>query len=359
MQTIEFKYPKNASKLAEQNANFKKFRESTKVNLEPENKFAPIKGVRLFAKDVAKLHEFHDSSAPINDAILVQKTNPEELIDILSTSLITLEYTKMKGSYEKAKAQASAADKPKVEKAYKEALGNLKIAYHTIGLKNISEADMSSFSKELTKDDKAFNTIVNISNSQKVIKNAPKLKFDRNAISEGRFETITGKVDDLVTGVIILPENLCDLPLASGSFTKHFGRTFSLRVTLSLPCVTRYCWGIPCGFGWCRRTFTIASLQYNVDLSVGYKVTCCGGAAWGSSSANVCASLLGVTFCAGCSASIVGVVGISRTPLANNKCIYGLGLNAQLKCTFGSATVLNISVPFGYNLVGPCPPLPC
>jgi len=135
-----------------------------------------------------------------------------------------------------------------------------------------------------------------------------------------------------------------------------------LSVTISLPCIVR--WGGPWGchcipiFGWCQHTYTIASLSYNVDLNIGYKVTCCGGAAWGFASANVCASLLGHQFCAGCTASIVGAVGIARTPVGD-KCNYGIGLTAALKCTFGSITVLSVSYPFGFTLSGPCPPLPC
>lgn len=364
METIEFKYPKNPSKPSEERTIFKKFRDSVEPLKEDQipkneaNLFTTIKGQRLFASDVAKIHSISNSTNPISEAVSNQKSSPEDVINTLSTSLITLEYTKMKGAYKKALATANAEEKIKINKAYKDAVVNFKTAYSTIGLKNINESDMDAFSSELLKENDSFNTIVTIDNSKKAVAKAPIIKFDSNALAEGKFETTVGKVSDLLVGSTILPANLCQQPLSQGSFTRHFSNSFSLRVTLRLPCVTKYCWGIPCRFGICTRTYTIASLRYSVDLNIGYRVTCCGGAAWGSASANVCASLLGVTFCAGCSANIIGVAGISRTPSGGN-CIYGLGLTAQLRCTFGGATVLNVSVPFGHNLIGPCSPLPC
>lgn len=364
METLEFKYPKNASKASEEKANFGKFRKDAplvkddSIENPDADKFKPINAKKLIADDVIKLHSISNSTNPLAEAISNQKSTPDEVINTLSTSIITLEYTKMKGAYKKAMETASALDKPKIEKTYKDAINNFKVAYGTIGLKNLGEKDFDAFSSELLRDKDAFNTIVTIENSKKQVARAPKIKFEPTAISEGKFETTVGKIDDLLVGNTVLPRDLCQQPLVQGSFVRHFSNSFSIRVTLSLPCVTRYCWGIPCGFGICSRTYTIANLRYNVDLNIGYRVTCCGGAAWGSASANVCASLLGLSFCAGCSASIIGVAGISRTPVGSN-CVYGVGFNAQFRCTFGGVTVLNVTVPFGHNFTGPCPPLPC
>lgn len=365
MNTIQFSYPKGTSTSAELTKKFKAFRESQKaptLSSLSKNEFhtpEPVKGVNLFAKDVAMLHQIASSSSPLAEAVGNQEATPEQIIGTLSSALLTLEYVKMQAAYKKAKAEAkNDNEKKQIDATWQEGVKGLGSAYSSIGLKGLGEKNMNAFSTELLKDKNAFNSVVNINNSRLAIKTAAKASFTAQSVAMGNFETQIAKIDDPLIGNLVLPMNLCATPFAQGSFTKHFGHSFSLQVTISLPCVTKYCWGIPCGFGWCTHTYTLASLSYNVDLNVGYKVTCCGGSAWGFASANVCASFLGKQFCAGCTAGIVGAVGIARTP-SGGKCIYGLGLTAQLKCTFAGITVLNVSYPFGYSLTGPCPPLPC
>ncbi len=365
METIDFKFPKEVNSSSEEKKLFRDFRTAentiSSATLDDEEMpvFAEVKGMPLFASDVAKLHEISTSSSPLAEAVSNQKATPEEIIGTLSTSLLTLEYVKMKSALNTALSNAAnEQEKAKINATYKEAIKSFQMAYSSIGLKGINERTMDGYSTEILKDTNAFNSVVNIYNSKLLLKQPGKPIFSASSVAVGKFETEVAKIDDNLVGVTVLPLNICKRPFVQGAFTKHFGQSFNLRVTISLPCVTKRCWGIPCGFGWCTHTYTLANLSYNVDLSVGYKLTCCGGSAWGSASANVCASLLGKQFCAGCSANIVGVAGISRTPNASN-CIYGLGLRAQLKCTFAGITVLNLSVPFAHTFTGPCPPLPC
>ena len=364
MNTINFSYPKGTSTSAELTKKFKAFRDSQKApslsSLSKElHNPEPVKGVNLFAKDVKMLHEIASSASPLAEAVGNQEATPEQIIGTLSSALLTLEYVKMQAAYKKAKDGAKTdTEKKQIDSTLQEAIKGFKSAYSSIGLKGIEEKNMNAFSSELLKDKNAFNSVVNINNSKLAVKTGAKGSLTAKSVAMGNFVTQVAKIDDPLIGNLVLPKNLCSTPFAQGSFTRHFGHSFNLQVTISLPCVTNYCWGIPCGFGFCSHTYTLASLSYNVDLNVGYKVTCCGGSAWGFASANVCASFLGHQFCAGCTAGIVGAVGIARTPSGSN-CIYGLGLTAQLKCTFGSFTVLNISYPFGYSLTGPCPPLPC
>ena len=369
MNTIKFDYPKGAATPAVLTKKLKGFRDAQKAPAisaipKSENPVAtPVKGINLFAKDVAMIHSIASSTSPLAEAVSNQKATPDEIIGTLSSALITLEYVKMQSNFKVAMAKAkTAADKQTLNKSWEEGVKGFQLAYGAIGLKGIQESHMEGFSKELLKNNNAFNSIVTIENSKQATTGVVSKNLKVGSVALGKFETQVIKVDDAVVGNIALPANLCSTPFAQGSFTKHFGHSFSLRVTIMLPCIKR--WGGPFGchcipiFGLCEHHYTIASLSYNVDLNVGYRLTCCGGEAWGFASANVCASLLGKTFCAGCSASIIGVVGIGRTP-SGGKCTYGLGLRAELKCTFGPVTVLHVTYPFGYTFTGPCPPLPC
>ena len=113
-------------------------------------------------------------------------------------------------------------------------------------------------------------------------------------------------------------------------------------------------------FRTCRKTFTLAGVSFSVDLTVGYKVTCCGATAFGQAAVQACASIVGISVCAKCTASVAGVAGLVKTS-SGSSCSYGLGVNASLKCEFAGVTLLSLSAPFGWTITGPCPPagFPC
>jgi hypothetical protein len=369
MNEIKFTYPKGNSTSAELTKKIKGFRDGQKpppVSGIPKKEVdtaTPVRGVNLLAKDVKMLHNIASSRSPLAEAVSNEAVSPEQIIGSLSSALITLEFVKMQGAFKKAMdGLKKDADKKTLNDQWQEGIKTFKTMYATIGLKDIDEKKMASFSSALLKNKNAFNSVVNIDNSRQLVKTAAtRSVMNERSIATGKFETEIVKIIDPIVGNVGLPKNLCSTPFAQGGFTKHFGQSFSLRVTLTLPCIK---WGGPFGCkcipypSLCTNTYTLASLSYNVDLNVGYKVNCCGGSAWGSASANVCGSILGITVCAGCTANIVGAVGIARTPSGGN-CIYGLGLTAQLKCTFAGITVLYVNAPFGYTFTGPCPPLPC
>jgi hypothetical protein len=367
MNTYSFTYPKGTvttaeltKKIAEFRANEKSSRVArlSKKTTNPEQR---IKGVKLVAKHVAMIHGLANSKSPLRDAVSIHEVTPDEILGSLSTSLITLDFVKMQGAYKKALTAAKTdADKKALYADWMEGVDGFKSAYATIGLKGLNEKTMLSYSSELLKNKNAFNSLVNINNTKVAVKGYAGKNMDEDPKGTGKFETEEGTEEEPLTGNLIIPKNACSIPLVQGGFTKHFEHTFNLSVTISLPCIKGWggLFGIIPKFGWCRHTYNLASLSYNVDLNIGYKVTCCGGMAWGYAAANVCASLLGKQFCAGCSAGIVGVIGIGRAPSGSN-CVYGLGLKAELKCTFGKLTIVNLSYPFGYTITGPCPPLPC
>jgi len=312
----------------------------------------------LQASHVAALHEIHSSSNPLAEAVSTQKVTPDLIFGTLASSILTLDFIKMQAGLKAALAKAKTADdKQKLSEGWKEGVLGFTTAFAAAGLPGVDESHLLGFSQELQADKKAFASIVTIANT--AVGGKPTALIPGAKALAG-FVAQVQKIDDALLGNIILPQNLCSQPLAQGTFTKHFGQTFSLQVHISVPCITGWhtVWGIPVWpiWGWCNNTYTIASLSYNVDLQIGYRVTCCGGVAWGFASANVCATLLGIQFCAGCTASLIGAAGIVHTPNGTN-CTYGLGLKAELKCTFAGATVLDVIYPFGYTFQGPCPPL--
>jgi hypothetical protein len=213
----------------------------------------------------------------------------------------------------------------------------------------LKEADLRGFSQELRKNKANFNSIVNIANSGVIVGAPSGQPLTVNTVATGGWVPQTGVFIDpgqVVTTIF----GLCDKPFAEGVFTKHFSRSFSLTISLTVWCPT---WTNP--FRTCKKNFTIAGVSFSVDVQVGYRVTCCGATVWGQAQAQACGTIIGITVCAGCTATITGVAGIGRSGTGSN-CTYGIGVNAQLKCTFAGITVFYVQVPFGFNVNGPCPP---
>src|SRR5204862_4737948 len=145
------------------------------------------------------------------------------------------------------------------------------------------------------------------------------------------------------TDLVITPiRDLCSAPLAQGSYTKHISYSVSLSVRIPYPCCS---WSSGCH--WCHYTVTLAGVSFSLNLDVGYKVTCCGATAWGQAYAQACATIVGQSVCAGCSATVTGVAGVSRTPVTTG-CEYGLGVEAELTCTLAGHTILDVTYSFGW-----------
>ena len=141
-------------------------------------------------------------------------------------------------------------------------------------------------------------------------------------VAAGNFATVYDRFIDRDWIVIPTPADLCDRPI-EGKYTKHFSRSFNLSVTIGYWCPT---WTNP--FRWCTKTVTIAGVTVSLGLEVGYRITCCGAIAWGQAYAQACVSVLGQSVCAGCSARVIGLAGISRTG-SGSSCSYGLGVSAE------------------------------
>jgi hypothetical protein len=342
LETSFVKSPMKAAAFKAANTNWIRSIQAPKV---AQPKPGAIKAVAITAADVTKLAAVSKSTSATAE-ILAQGLGPDQTLGLLYSSIVAYEYTKLKA--ERKKRSTVARTKAKTDAEWGKVVEAVAAGYSAAGLKGLKEADLDKMATELGRNKANFNAVATIANSVEDSLEAVEPKV------LGGFLTHVAVIPDLVAEVTTAPSSLCTTPI-QGNFTKHFSRSFALKVRLYVPCPS---WTNP--FRWCWKTFTIASVSFSLDLSVGYRVTCCGATAWGQAAAQACGSIVGVSVCATCTAKIVGVAGVGRTG-SGSSCSYGLGINAELKCTLAGATVLYLSVPFGWTITGPCPPasLPC
>jgi hypothetical protein len=345
------KYPDKAVSPQELRKAFKSWQGRQSKPTVPAVKEKKIKAVRFTASDIGKLRRISESPSPTAEAIVGQEMGPDQILGTLFSTLTALEFTKMESEFKRRMASAaSPAARERVQSEWAQVVKAAQQAYASGGLKGMKEVDLRDLSQELRKNKANFNAVVKIANSGVVVDATTRRSLEAITVATGGWLPQTGVLIDPGTIITTIP-GLCDKPFVEGVFTKHFSRSFSLTVSLYVPCPT---WTNP--FRWCHKNFTIASASFSLDLQVGYRVTCCGATAWGQASAQACGSIIGITFCAGCTAKIVGVAGIGRSGTGNS-CTYGIGVNAQLKCTFAGITVFSLQVPFGFTVSGPCPPV--
>jgi hypothetical protein len=342
--TFEVEFPKKTSSAAEAKAALSKWQGSVRAPPGEQPRPKTLAAVQLTADHASRLRAVHESDAPIAE-LISQEMGPDDVLGVTYSSLVAFNYTQMSSEY---KTRLAAAKDTKAKEAvtdqWRQIVRGAQQAMAAAGQKGLTEEQLGKMASELGRNKNNFNAVANIANTAKVTPDTAPQK-----LGTGAFVTQRAVIASLPVSVSF-PPTLCQQPFAQGSFTKHFGNTFSLSVTINVWCPT---WTNP--FKTCPHTYTLASLMYSVDLSVGYKVTCCGASAWGQAAAQVCGSIVGIQLCASCTASIVGVTGFSRNAVGG-QCSYGLGITADLQCKFGSVTVLHVSAPFGWTIMGPCPP---
>lgn len=343
-------YSKNTLTDSELKSKFETWQNGVKPS-QPDIKLSNITAVPLKAKQVQSLRAITESPTPTAEAIVRQKMNADQLIGTLFTSLTTLEFTKIESEHQsRLKAATTPAAKATVEAQWQNIVNQVLQAFKAAGLTGLKEADLHQFSKELLSNKANFNAIVNIANTGVNVPGDIPQKLSSNTVFKAGFVPQTGVlIDNTIASTSIL--NLCSRPIVSGSYTKHFHRGFSLVVSIPYPCGIS--WD---GIEWCHKHVTLAGLSFDLNLQVGYSVSCCGAVAYGQASARVCGTIIGITECAGCTAQITGVTGFGCAT-AGSSCTYGLGINAELKCTFAGYTLFDVQAPFGFNITAPCPPV--
>jgi hypothetical protein len=318
-----------------------------------KNPDVPIKAVSPTTSNIEKLVAVANSDQAPQE-IINQKLDEQAFFGTAVSALTVYEFIKMQGEYSKRKAARSTA--PKADSEWAQVVKGALGAFAAAGL-NITEAQLTSAAKDLAGNKRQLETVVRISNSRvlkddKTVVPAPGTGATAKVLGgglTGTFATATALIIDPNLFTVTIP-NLCSKPFAEGIFTKHWTHSWSLTISIPYWCPI---WSNPGRM--CSYTVTIANVTVDVGLNVGYRVNCCGATAWGQAWAQACGTVAGITKCVGCTATVVGVAGFSRTPVGS-QCSYGLGINASLSCQVFGATVFNATWTFGYTVIGPCPP---
>jgi hypothetical protein len=311
----------------------------------PKNPPVRVKAVKPTKAAFAKLRAVSRSTS--STEAISQRLTQETFFGTLYSALTTYEYMQLEAEYKQRKSTGGG----NVDEEWANVQKAAQTAFAAGGLKRVDPADLSRFSQTLRSNAANRDAVIQIANTGRAEPGRARTRgLTSGLVVTGAFVPIATKIIDRFGDIIIPIPTLCTQPLIQGSFTKHFGSSVSLSVTLTVWCPT---WTDP--FRTCQKTFTLASVSWAVDVNVGYKVTCCGATVWGSATVAACATIVGISVCASCTASITGVAGVSRTPLGSS-CLYGLGISASLTCKLFGATIFTASAPFGWTIAGPCPP---
>jgi hypothetical protein len=341
---IKTDYPKRSiSSKVEAKAALTRWHAERKPPKAPRNDDIKIKAQPLQRAEVAKLRSVAEAGLDPT-ALEKQSVDLPHVFGTLFSSLATYRYMDMQAEYKRRKANGRGG--AGVDQKWQEILASFKALFASAGLRDVDEARLNEFVKELNASKANRDYIVDVANTAV---EASAVRSLASLVPVAVIVPQVGVVSELIPVVTVI-KDLCAVPFAQGTYTKHFFHSVALTVKIPYPCCS---WTSGCH--WCYSTVTIASASVSLDLNVGYKVTCCGATAWGQVGAQVCGSIFGVTACAGCTATIVGVAGVSRTPVATG-CEYGLGVEAELKCTLAGHTILDLTYSFGWVVSGPCPP---
>lgn len=308
----------------------------------PKNREVKLKAQEPATAQVARLAAVVESDAAPEE-IIRQKFDEEQFFGTLFSSLTLYEYVRMEGEYRKRKEGPRTARNADAE--WEKVVEGFRSAFANAGLE-VTPQQLARYAKDLTGNKRNFEAVAKVANSRVIIESKTTEDF---GLFTGLFTTVVDRFVDPNIVTTVVPD-LCRVPFAEGTFTKFWSKSWPLTASIPYPCPT---WTNP--FRICWSTVTIATVSVNVGLNVGYKVSCCGASAWGQAYAQACGTVLGVTKCVGCTATVVGVAGFSRTPVGS-QCNYGLGINASVQCSVFGATVFSASWPFGYTVTGPCPP---
>ena len=337
--------------VAEANKAFKDWQKNQPVPAQAKNPNVTIKAAPLSTASIETLVTIATSDQAPQE-LINQKLDEQQFFGMVFSALTLYEYVRMQGELQKrraAKGTALTADRD-----WAQVVKGFQSAFTAAGL-NVTEAQLTASAKDLAGNKRQLETVARIAHTRVVRDDKTPspagvraTALDGGALI-GSFTTATARIIDPNIFTVVIP-NLCSQPFAQGSFTKHWSDSWSFSVSFPYPCPT---WTNP--FRICWSTLSVATVSVNIGLDVGYKVSCCGATAWGQAYAQACGSIAGITKCVGCTATVVGVAGFSRTP-AGSQCTYGLGINASIVCQVFGATVFSASWPFGYTITGPCPP---
>jgi hypothetical protein len=322
---------------------FRKWQDAQLPLAGPANPDLPFKAVTLDASRLAQLRAVLESDvAPAE--MLKQKLDGAGFLGLLYSALAVYEFMQLESEY-KRRALTTPGDK--TNRQWAAVVQASQLAFGAGGLSTIDAATLSQAARALAGDKRALDAIVRVAATGSGSQNSV---LDGQTKTAGAFVPIVDNIRDPAMSVTHIA-NLCTGPLVAGRFTKHFSQSFALSVRLRVWCPT-----FTNPFLTCLKTFVVAGVNFSVALDVSYRVGCCDASAWGQAHAQTCATVVGVSVCAACTATVTGVSGVSRTTIPGG-CSYALGLTAVLTCTLFGQTLFTANTAFGYTVTAPCPPV--
>jgi hypothetical protein len=275
-----------------------------------------------------------------------KELNTQQLFGTLFSAFGTYEYMLLRAEFLKRRAAAGPFGQIAVNAQWRRIVTAAQTAFKAGGL-SVTESTLNGFVQQLSANGAHLAAVIKLRESAVSVAAVSSLTALTPMVA-ALIPTVAN-VSEIIPTASVIPD-LCATPIKQGVFTKHLAHSLTLSVKIKYWCPT---WSDP--FRTCTKRVNIATVTAAVDINVGYKITCCGATAWGQGSAQVCASLFTLKACAGCTGTVTGVAGVSRTPVASG-CSYGLGITATLKCVIGGVPVLNVNYSFGWVVTGPCPP---
>jgi hypothetical protein len=261
-------------------------------------------------------------------------------------------------------AQARKAALSDLDEAWTAATTEYAGAHRRAGLKEVDADALYAMARELTGNQKWFSDFVKIYEPAKsAVSDTP--------LGTAIVEAVAGKSPSQVIPDrhLRMPPDWCGIQPIEGTFTEHVGASFSLTITMTIPCgvkwkkkkrkifgVTITYW-VPDGIKYCTVTLGVAELSFYFGIELGYKLDCCGPSVWGAAATETCAAVAGIEKCARCDAWVAAIGGMARVTMDDGTCAYGIGITLGVDCQVAGVSVYGTELSYGWVVTGPCAPV--
>lgn len=309
-----------------------------------------FKPAPLTAASVKKFADVRVATAGTAEIERHYKKNMGEFIGTAHSALTTLSYIRMRDEFKDRRKRArTPAARLKVDAQWKNVQKAAQMMNKAAGGASLTTAKLDAMAKSLTSNKVAYVEAQKMlaSSQNTVTKTLTSNTSVTAQILPATLADVASRLD-----IINIFDNLCTQPI-TGSFTHHYSNSFSLVVRFTYWCPT---WSNP--LRTCTGSVTLAGVSFSVGIDVRYEIGCCGASITGSGYVNACGTIIGITACAGCRATVTAAASLGHSAVASGECAYGFSATASIVCQAAGITVLNVNHGFTFQVVGPCPPVP-
>jgi hypothetical protein len=307
-----------------------------------------LKAKLFAASDFDKIRKIH-ASRHAHAEIVRQKLTPDVMMAMIATSMSLMAYENLKVEYAgRLRAARTVTARYRVQQDWRKLEQAASQFFAKAGLRGVRARELDNMVRAMKARRTAYKALSDITATRKLgaTKSLSSLNFVVGSI------TAVAQVEDAISFDYSIGGSITDLcsdPL-TGSLTARASHGFTMRICVWYWCPT---WRDP--FRTCHGCLDVAGVSFNVDVNIGYQISCREMTAWGCGTVQACASALGVTQCAACTACVVGTAGISSSGTSGT-CTYGYGLQLRTTCTLAGITIFSATTPLQISIAAPCPP---